>query len=70
MLEGDGCLLESKSFHSGLSSKKGKIARILRSSRRIPTLLRLPRSLLVVKESGRAHRRFHMPTSIEETSQS
>ena len=57
-----GCLLEREPFHSGSSSKKGKIAQILRSLRRIPTSMRLTRSLLVDKESGRAHRQFPMPT--------
>ena len=55
-------------FHSYSNSKKGKIEQNLRSSRRIPTSMRLPRNLLVVKENGREQGQFPMPTSTEETS--
>ena len=68
MSEGGGCLLKRGPFLNFSSSKKGKIALNLRSSRRILTSMRLSRSLLVAKESGRAHILFPMPTSIEETS--
>ena len=63
-------LMEKGPFNSYSSSRKGKTAQSLRSSRRIPTSMRFPWSLLVVKESGRAHKRSPMPTSIVETSQS
>ena len=62
------CLLEKGPSLNYSSSKKDDSALTFRSSGRILTLRRFPRSSLVAKESGIAHEPSPMRTSIKETS--